>query len=106
MWVLLITGFLINVVGIYIDISALCYIGGMIAGSGIAISFFTKSPSETYIIAPIALGLFTVITSTFISVVLYTKDMGYISYIISLLFVPFIASFGISIINFWRGTDS
>lgn len=74
-------------------------------GSGIAISYFTKSPSESYVIAPIALGIFTVIASCFISVVNYTSDMGFVYYITWLIFIPFLAGFGVAIISFWRGTD-
>jgi len=74
-------------------------------GSGIAISFLTKSPSETFIIAPIALGIFTVITSTFVSIVNYTKDMGYVFYITWLLFIPLLVAFAIAILQFWRGAD-
>lgn len=86
----------------FIGVLALFVIG---TGSGIAISFITKSPSETYVIAPLALGMFTVITSTFISIVNYSSDKGYIYYITWLIFVPYLVAFGIAIIQFWRGSD-
>lgn len=86
----------------FIAVAALFTIG---TGSGIAISFLTKSSSETYLIAPIALGIFTVITSTFVSVVNYTKDMGFVYYIVWLTFIPLLLGFGVAIIQFWRGTD-
>lgn len=75
-------------------------------GTGIAISFFTKSPSETYLVAPICLGVFTVITTTFISIVNYTKDMGYVYYITWLIFIPLLLGFGMAIISYWRGGDN
>lgn len=74
-------------------------------GTGIAIGFFTNVPTESFIIAPVALGIFTVITSTFVSVVNYTKDMGYIYYIVWMIFIPLLAGFGIAIISYWRGAD-
>src|SRR3990170_5102626 len=67
----------------FVAVVALFAVG---TGTGIAISFITKSPSETFIVAPIALGIFTVITSTFVSVINYTKDMGYVYYITFMIF--------------------
>lgn len=86
----------------FIAIIALFSVG---VGAGIAISFFTKSPSETFIVAPIALGIFTVIISTFISIVNYTSGMGFVYYLVYLLFVPLLVGFAIAIIQFWRGSD-
>jgi len=74
-------------------------------GTGIAISFITKSPSETYIIAPIALGIFTVFASVVSSIISYTKAFGFIYYIAWLLLAPLLVAFGIAIIQFWRGYD-
>lgn len=87
----------------FMGVGALFAVG---TGSGIAISFFTKSSSETYVIAPICLGIFTVITSTFISLVNYTKDMGFVFYIVFLMFVPSLIGFAAAIISFWRGSDA
>lgn len=75
------------------------------AGAGIAISFITKSPSETWVVGTIASGIFTVITATFVSVISYTKDMGFVYYLTYLIFAPLLMGFGIAIIQFWRGTD-
>lgn len=86
----------------FVTVAALFVVG---TGSGIAISFLTKSSSETYLVAPIALGIFTVITSTFVSVINYTADMSFIHYIVWLIFIPLLVGFGIAIIQFWRGTD-
>jgi uncharacterized membrane protein YphA (DoxX/SURF4 family) len=86
----------------FVAVAAVFTIG---VGSGIAISFFTRTPSETFIVAPVALGIFTVITSTFISVINYTKDFGFVYYIIWLIFIPLLMGFGITIIQFWRGAD-
>lgn len=72
---------------------------------GISISYLTKSSSESYIIAPVALGIFTVITSTFVSLINYTSDMEYVSYIVAMIFLPLLGGFGIAIIQFWRGTE-
>jgi hypothetical protein len=86
----------------FLGVAALFIVG---TGSGIAISFFTKSSSETWIVAPIAAGIFTVITSTFISVINYTADFGFVYYITWLIFMPLLSAFAIAIIQFWRGTD-
>lgn len=87
----------------FVAIGALFIVG---TGSGIAISFITKSPAESYIIAPIALGIFTILTSTFIGIINYTKDMGFVFYLTFLIFIPLLVAFGIAIINFWRGVDT
>ena len=86
----------------FLLVSALFTIG---TGTGIAIGILTKSPTESYIIAPIALGIFLVICGTFISILNYVQDVRYIFYMMWLVFVPFLASFAIAIINFWRGID-
>lgn len=87
----------------FVAVAAIFTVG---VGSGIAISFLTRTSSETYVIAPIALGIFTVLVSTFVSIILYTKDMGYVYYIVWLIFTPLLLGFGIAIINFWRGSES
>lgn len=74
-------------------------------GAGITISFFTKSSSESYLVAPVALGILTVMIGTFVSIINYTKNMGFIYYIVWLIFIPLTLAFGIAIINFWRGND-
>ena len=78
------------------------------SATGIAISFFTKSPSETWVIQGIALGIFTVITSTFVSVVNYASGNAplWIYYIVWMIFIPLLVGFGTSIISWWRGGDS
>ena len=86
----------------YLAIMGLFTLG---VGATIVIGYFTKSSSESYIVAPIAGGLFTVITSTLIAITVYTKDMGWIHYISNLLFIPLLIGLGIAVINFWRGTD-
>lgn len=73
-------------------------------GAGIVIGFFTKAQSESFIIAPLAAGIFTVITSTFISIVNYTSGMGYIYYITFMIFIPLLVSFAIALISYWRGS--
>lgn len=75
------------------------------AGAAIAISFITKSPSESYIVGTIASGILAIITSTFVSLISYTSDLGFVYYIVYLIFVPLLIGFGIAIIQFWRGTD-
>lgn len=82
-------------------------VGGMfLAGTagGIVIGFFTKSQTESFIVAPIAAGIFTVITSTFVSIINYTNGMGYIYYLVWMVFIPLLVGFAIAIIEFWRGT--
>lgn len=87
----------------YVLISALFVVG---TGSGIAISFLIKSSSETYLVAPIALGIFTVLVGTFISILNFVDNLGFIKYLVSLIFIPLIFGFFIAIINFWRGGDN
>lgn len=87
----------------FVAIGAIFAVG---TGTGIAISFLTKSPSETFIIAPIALGVFTVISSTFIAIINYTSNLGFVYYLSWLIFMPLLAAFGIAIIQFWRGGDA
>lgn len=74
-------------------------------GAGIAISFLTRTPSETFIAAPIALGIFTVLVSSFISIINYTSGMGWIYYLVWLIFTPLTTGFGVAIVQFWRGAD-
>lgn len=87
----------------FTEIAALLGIGVV---TGIAISFFTKTPNESYIVAPIALGIFTAVVGTLIGLINYTKDMGFVYGIIVLLLFPVTVGFAIAIINFWRGVDS
>jgi hypothetical protein len=86
----------------FLAVAALFAIGVV---SGITISFFTKTSSESYLIAPIALGIFTVISSTFVSIINYTNNMGFVNYLVWLIFAPLLIGFGIAIIQFWRGTE-
>lgn len=86
----------------FIGVAAIFTIG---VSAGIVTSFFTKTQSESYIIAPIAAGIFTVIVSTFISVINYASAFGFVYYIVFILFAPLIVAFAVSIIKFWRGTD-
>ena len=71
----------------------------------ITIGYFTRSSSESYVMAPVASGVFAMLASTFISIIEYTKDMGFVYYITWLIFVPLLLGFGIAIIQFWRGSD-
>ena len=86
----------------FIGVIAIFSIGT--AGS-IVIGFLTKSQSESFIVAPIAAGIFTSIVSTFVSVINYTVAFGWIYYVTYLIFVPWLVGFAIAIIQFWRGTD-
>lgn len=86
----------------FVGIASVFSIGAL---SGIAISFFTGTTQETFIAAPIALGIFTVITSTFVSIINYTTGMGWIYYLVWLTFIPLLVAFGVAIMQFWRGTD-
>ena len=87
------------------------FIKGIIAlfvvgsGAGIAIGFLTKSSPESYLVAPIASGIFTIFIGTFVSIINYAADFGWVYYVIYLIFVPLMIGFGISIIQFWRGVD-
>lgn len=87
----------------FTEIAALFGIG---VATGIAISFFTKTPNESYIIAPLALGIFTAVVGTLIGLINYTKDMGFVYGVVLLLMFPITVGFAIAIINFWRGVDS
>lgn len=75
------------------------------AAAGIVVGFFTRSQTESYIIAPVAAGIFTIITSIFMAILNYTSGMGYVYYIVMLIFVPLLMGFAISIISYWRGSD-
>jgi hypothetical protein len=75
------------------------------AVASIVIGYYTKSSTESTSVAPIALGIFTVLTSTFVSIINYTKDLGFVYYIMYLIFVPLLAGFAVAIIQFWRGVD-
>lgn len=86
----------------FVAVGAIFTIG---TAAGIAISFITKSPSETWILQGIAAGILTVITSTFVAIVNYTKDFGYIYYITWLIFIPLLFGFISSLIQWWRGGD-
>jgi len=86
----------------FVAVAAVFAVG---SGAGIAISYFTKSPSETWVIQGIAAGIFAVITSTFVSIVNYTKDFGWIYYLVWLIFIPLLVSFAVAIIQWWRGGD-
>ena len=82
----------------FLAIAALFAVG---VATGITISFFTRTPSQSYVIAPLALGIFTVISSTFISIINYTSSMGFVHYIAWLLFAPLLIGFGVAIISYW-----
>ncbi|UCD20936.1 MAG: hypothetical protein JSW08_00090 [archaeon] len=88
--------------------SFLLTIGAIFAlgtGAGIAISYFTKSPSESWVVATgLAPSVLTLVVLTFVSIINYTKEMGYVYYLTYLIFVPLIAGFGISLVSFWRGS--
>ena len=91
--------------GVFFVGVAAVFAASTLVGGTIAIGFFTKSTPESSIVAPIALGIFGVITSTFVSVINYTKDMDWVYYVVWLIFVPLLVAFGVAIINFWRGSD-
>ena len=73
-------------------------------GAGIIIGSFTRTQTESYVVAPVAAGIFTVITSTFITIVNYTQDMGWVYYVVYMIFIPFLIAFGIAITEWWRGS--
>ena len=85
----------------FIGIIAIFSVG---TGVGIAISFFTKTTPESYLVAPVALGIFTVITSTFISIVNYTRDFGFVYYLTFMIFIPLLVGFAVALVSYWRGS--
>lgn len=91
--------------GIALGTFYLGVLGVFIAGStaSIIIGTFSRITPESYLTATISAGIFTVVTSTFVSVVNYNSSLGFIYYLTYLIFVPFIISFGIAMISYWRG---
>ena len=85
----------------FVGVASLFTVG---LGAGIIIGTFTRASPESFIVAPVAAGIFTVITSTFVSVINYTASFGYIYYLVFMIFIPFLVAFGIAIIEFWRGS--
>ena len=84
----------------YVEILAVFALGV----AGVIIGFFTTTKTESFLVSTFASAIFTIIASTFVSIVNYTADMGFIHYIVWMIFIPYLAGFGIAIIEFWRGT--
>lgn len=75
------------------------------SGAGIVISFFTRTSPESYLVAPFATAVFWLVGMTFISIVNYTQAIGGVYYyIVYLILIPLLVSFGIALIPFWRGS--
>lgn len=87
----------------FVGVIALFVAGGAL-GSGIRLGFLSFQPTETSLMSAVSTGILTVITGTWISIINYTSDMGYIFYLIQLMFVPFLIAFFVAVTEFWRGT--
>lgn len=77
------------------------------ATASVIIGSFSRAAPESYLTATISSGIFTIIVSTFVSILNYVNGVygqGWIYYIVWLMFTPIIVSFGVAIIEFWRGT--
>lgn len=73
--------------------------------TGLVVGFLVKSSPESAIVSPLATTLLATTANSFIALVNYTSGLGYVYYIVYLIFVPLLAGSGISIIKFWRGSD-
>ncbi len=74
-------------------------------GAGIVTSFFTRTQSESFIAAPLAAAILWFTGITFVAIINYTRDFGYVYYITIGILVPLLIGFSIPIIKFWRGSD-
>src|SRR3972149_2811917 len=63
--------------------------------TGIVIGFLVRSSPESAIISPLATTLLTTLSMTFVSIVKYTSNFGYVYYLTFMIFIPLIAGFGI-----------
>lgn len=75
-------------------------------GSSIAISYFTKSPAENYILVPIITGVLAGVVASFVAI--WTAAVSYPIYIkaiLSVILVPFIAGYLLALLEWFRGTD-
>jgi len=73
----------------------------------IVASFVTRQPVETFIIIGLA-GTLAVYTMDFVAVLIYVKETypnSWIQYIVSLIFIPLIVGYLISLISWWRNND-
>lgn len=86
----------------FIGVAALFTIG---TGASLLIGYITKASSESFLIGSICGGIFAILVGTFVSMINYTIDMGWVYYVVYLMFVPLLAAFGIAMINYWRGSD-
>lgn len=90
--------------GLFMIGVAAVFTASVIVGGTIQVGFFGTSTPESKIVATFATAVLVVFTSTFVSIITYTKDLGFIYYITWLIFIPLLVGFGISIIEYWRGS--
>lgn len=73
---------------------------------GIAISYFTKSKAENYLLIPIITGTLFGLIASFISIWGAAANYpSYIKAILSVILVPFIAGYLLALMEWFRGTD-
>ena len=90
----------------YVGITALFIAGAAIGIAGtVTAGLLGSKTSETYLMSALVSGIFVVLFSTYVAILNFTKDYGYVFYIVLLLFLPLIAGLGIAMIQFWRGAD-
>lgn len=83
-------------------------IGLFSGGAAITASFFGRSPSESYIITPIAVALMGIFIADIGGLTLYINNvtgMNWLGGIIFVISAGLAAGFAIAIVQFWRGND-
>ncbi len=74
--------------------------------SAIAIGYFTKSPTENYIILGFIVSWLYIFVSSFVSLINYSLEIGgWISAVIMLILAPLSVGMIIALVEFFRGTD-
>ena len=88
----------------YIEIIALL---AAAVGGAIAIGIFTKQSTESIIVAPFAALLLAWSIADAVSIITYVNSFGlaWLTFIMTLIFVPLIAGYFIAIVQWWRGND-
>lgn len=75
--------------------------------ASIAISFFTRTSPENYILRPLITSVLVLFVGTFASIMQYSNANypGWISYIIMLIFGPMTVGYILALFEWFRGTD-
>lgn len=76
-------------------------------GGGVIAGLFGRAPPESYLVAGLVFSLGGVILTDGIAIysILWNTSETFIRWIVSLIFIPMIIGFFMSMISFWRGVD-